>query len=317
MPPLRSSARAGPATRSAQPGKPEARAWQAGATGPGDGSGVHGPGGGPDRRRSAPQWCRGHSARRRPRCHRTAVQRDHRRGMARSPRGLRLGRDYRRVALGSRHMDTQGRVPVRPARLALRPGGGEDRADLCPPRSCCRHGGIHGTGMRHRAPPAMPGRPPRSIADAAGIGAARARRDRAVRRSGRRAYPASSRCRPRAGRRAHEDLARPLARPPIIGSADARRKNCQLLREHEAFRYDAFPPWTDPDTWWYRCDGCGDDRITGAKLKASPVIHVVATYGRISNWSLRDRSPSLRRRRIRAGRGAKWTAVISGSGNAD
>ena len=128
---------------------------------------------------------------------------------------------------------------------------------------------------------------------------------------------AARQARAAAARRAHEDLARPLARPPIIGSADARRKNCQLLREHEAFRYDAFPPWTDPDTWWYRCDGCGDDRITGAKLKASPVIHVVATYDRISNWSLRDRSPSLRRRRIRAGQGAKWTAVISGSGNAD
>lgn len=85
-----------------------------------------------------------------------------------------------------------------------------------------------------------------------------------------------------AARRARENLARPLARPPIIESADARRENCQLLHEHEAFRYDAFPPWTDPDTWWYRCEGCGDDRITGAKLKANRVIHVVATYERIS-----------------------------------
>lgn len=84
-----------------------------------------------------------------------------------------------------------------------------------------------------------------------------------------------------AARRAREDLTRPLATPPIIESADALRENGQLLPEHEAFRYDAFPPWTDPDTWWYRCEGCGDDRITGAKLKASPVIHVVATYERI------------------------------------
>jgi hypothetical protein len=84
-----------------------------------------------------------------------------------------------------------------------------------------------------------------------------------------------------AARRAREDLARPLATPPIIESADARRENGQPLPEHEAFRYDAFPPWTDPDTWWYRCEGCGDDGITGAKLKASPVIHVVATYERI------------------------------------
>ncbi len=93
---------------------------------------------------------------------------------------------------------------------------------------------------------------------------------------------AARQARAAAARRAREDLARPLARPPTIESADGRRENCQLLREHEAFRYSAFPPWTDPDTWWYLCDGCGDDRITGAKLKASPVIHVVATYERIS-----------------------------------
>ena len=83
-----------------------------------------------------------------------------------------------------------------------------------------------------------------------------------------------------AARRARENLARPLAGPPTIESVDGRRESCQLPREHEAARYDAFPPWTDPDTWWYLCDGCGDDRITGAKLKASPVIHVVATYER-------------------------------------
>jgi hypothetical protein len=59
----------------------------------------------------------------------------------------------------------------------------------------------------------------------------------------------------------------------------ARRDNGQILGEHEAFRYDAFPPWTNPDTWWYRC---GDDQITGARLKASPVIHVIATYERTS-----------------------------------
>jgi len=93
---------------------------------------------------------------------------------------------------------------------------------------------------------------------------------------------AARQARAAAARRAREDLARPLARLPIVESADAQRENCQLLREHEAFRYDAFPPWTDPDTWWYRCDECGDDRIPGAKLKASAVIHVVATYERTS-----------------------------------
>lgn len=91
---------------------------------------------------------------------------------------------------------------------------------------------------------------------------------------------AARQARAAAARRAREDLARPLARPPIVESAGAGRENCQLLCEHEAFRYHAFPPWTDPDTWWYRCDHCGDDRITGAKLKTSPVIHVVATYER-------------------------------------
>ena len=91
------------------------------------------------------------------------------------------GRDHRRVALASRHLDTQGRVPVRPARLAARLGGGEDRADLRSPRSCCRHSGIGAAGMRHGALPAMLGRPHRPLVDAAGIGAARARRDRAIR----------------------------------------------------------------------------------------------------------------------------------------
>jgi Competence protein CoiA-like family len=91
---------------------------------------------------------------------------------------------------------------------------------------------------------------------------------------------AAGQARAAAAHRAREDRVRPLARPPVTESADGRRESCQLLREHEAARYDAFPPWTDPDTWWYLCDGCGDDRITGAKLKASPVIHVVATYER-------------------------------------
>ena len=93
---------------------------------------------------------------------------------------------------------------------------------------------------------------------------------------------AARQARAAATRHACEDLTRPLTRSSIIESAGERKENSQLLPEHEAFRYSAFPPWTDPDTWWYRCDGCCDDRITGAKLIASPVIHVVATYERIS-----------------------------------
>jgi hypothetical protein len=30
------------------------------------------------------------------------------------------------------------------------------------------------------------------------------------------------------------------------------------------------------DTWWYRCDTCGD-RITGAELKGSPIVHIAGT----------------------------------------
>jgi hypothetical protein len=93
---------------------------------------------------------------------------------------------------------------------------------------------------------------------------------------------AARQARAAAARRAREDVARPPMGPPVTESADAREENGQLLREHEAFRYDAFQPWTDPDSWWYLCDECGDDRITGAKLKVSRVIHVVATYERTS-----------------------------------
>ena len=70
---------------------------------------------------------------------------------------------------------------------------------------------------------------------------------------------AARQARAAATRRARENLVRPLARPPVIESADPRKENYQFLSEHEAFRYDAFPPWTDPDTWWYLCDGCGDE----------------------------------------------------------
>jgi Competence protein CoiA-like family len=79
-----------------------------------------------------------------------------------------------------------------------------------------------------------------------------------------------------AARQARADQAPVVARPSAVTNPD---KYSQLVRVHEAFRYDAFPPWTDPDSWWYRCDVCGD-KLTGAELKASPVIHVVCTYER-------------------------------------
>jgi hypothetical protein len=56
---------------------------------------------------------------------------------------------------------------------------------------------------------------------------------------------------------------------------------CDRHRD-DAFRFDAFPPWTDPDTWWYHCDVCGG-RLTGAEIKASPIIHIVSTLGGLTS----------------------------------
>jgi hypothetical protein len=168
--------------------------------------------------------------------------------------GLAQPAPVSRAALASRPLDTRGRVPVRPARLALRPGDGEDRADLRAPPilppSRAPECAIAG------APPCPGDRPgllPMPLASArlrpdgiepsaettAGLTplAAAVRRELAPRQA-----------RAAAARRARENPARPPARPPVTGSPDASRENRQLLREHEAFRCDAFPPWTDPDT---------------------------------------------------------------------
>jgi hypothetical protein len=82
-----------------------------------------------------------------------------------------------------------------------------------------------------------------------------------------------------AARQARADRAPAVARPSAVTNPETAGKYRQLVRVHEAFRYDAFPPGTDPDSWWYRCDVCGD-KLTGAELKASPVIHVVRSYER-------------------------------------
>jgi CRISPR/Cas system-associated protein Cas10 (large subunit of type III CRISPR-Cas system) len=58
---------------------------------------------------------------------------------------------------------------------------------------------------------------------------------------------------------------------------DGDQRNEQDPARHLAVRYDAFPPWTDPDTWWYYCDACGRDRITGAELRDSPIVHIAGT----------------------------------------
>jgi Competence protein CoiA-like family len=49
-----------------------------------------------------------------------------------------------------------------------------------------------------------------------------------------------------------------------------------VLEDHQAFLYESRPPWTDPDTWRYRCDKCRRT-LTGADLKLSPIVHIVPT----------------------------------------
>jgi len=94
---------------------------------------------------------------------------------------------------------------------------------------------------------------------------------------------AGKQAREAAARQAPADRAPAVTRPSAVTIPDTAGKYRQLLRQlvrvHEAFRYDAFQPWTDPDSWWYRCGVCGD-KLSGAELKASPVIHVVRSYER-------------------------------------
>jgi hypothetical protein len=66
-------------------------------------------------------------------------------------------------------------------------------------------------------------------------------------------------------------------RPRTTAGIPVERRTPRRTKIHQALRYDARPPWTDPDTWWYLCDACGRTRITGAELKADPIIHIVPT----------------------------------------
>jgi hypothetical protein len=76
------------------------------------------------------------------------------------------------------------------------------------------------------------------------------------------------------------------ARPPVIWRTDVARDKFQ--RTHEAFRWDAFPPWTDPDIWCYGCyDMCGLE-LTGAMLKASAIVHVVRAMEQASTGRPRE-----------------------------
>ena len=66
-------------------------------------------------------------------------------------------------------------------------------------------------------------------------------------------------------------------RRPVVPAISSLGRGTGDGAIHQVFRYDARPPWTDPDTWWYLCDECGRSRISGAELNASPVSHIVAT----------------------------------------
>ena len=67
--------------------------------------------------------------------------------------------------------------------------------------------------------------------------------------------------------------------PPTAGKDDAPSDGVQVPETHKAFRWDAFPPEADPDTWCFRCDICGLE-LTGAMLRVSPVVHVIRTMER-------------------------------------
>ena len=67
--------------------------------------------------------------------------------------------------------------------------------------------------------------------------------------------------------------------PSTAGKVDAPSGGGQFPETHEAFRWDAFPPEADPDTWCFGCNICGLE-LTGAMLRVSRVVHVIRTMER-------------------------------------
>ena len=90
---------------------------------------------------------------------------------------------------------------------------------------------------------------------------------------------ATERARAEAAARTRDDRNRAVALRSTAGKAEAPSGGGQFGETHEAFRWDAFPPEADPDTWCFRCDICGLE-LTGAMLKVSPVVHVIRTMER-------------------------------------
>jgi hypothetical protein len=70
---------------------------------------------------------------------------------------------------------------------------------------------------------------------------------------------------------------------PATGrTPDERSQPGQTRQAHRAFRYDAFPPWADPDAWWFYCDTCARS-FTGTEIKANPNIHAVPSAGPLTS----------------------------------
>lgn len=65
---------------------------------------------------------------------------------------------------------------------------------------------------------------------------------------------------------------------PTVRSNVGNGRQPAGVQDHDAFRYDAFPPWEAPETWWFYCDTCGRS-YTGAEINASPIIHTVPSAG--------------------------------------
>jgi hypothetical protein len=100
--------------------------------------------------------------------------------------------------------------------------------------------------------------------------AAELARQAAITRRPRRGSPARARRPPPADRTRQHGPSRPLL--AARDTADGAPPEKGLPQAHNAFRYDAFPPWADPATWWFYCDTCGRT-YTGAEIKASPITH--------------------------------------------
>jgi Competence protein CoiA-like family len=90
---------------------------------------------------------------------------------------------------------------------------------------------------------------------------------------------AAERARAEAAARSRDERNHAVVHRPSARKAEVPSDGGQLGETHEAFRWDAFSPEADPDSWCFGCDICGLE-LTGAMLKVSPVVHVIRTMER-------------------------------------